>query len=130
MALWGLRGCAALGDEVQSAAAAPLLTSQPSHRPPPYRAPQAYFKMNNVLIDDRRIKCDFSQSVSHLWKQFRRHGRKGNADLGGQADTHQRGGQADAGRWEGGRAPAGWVSGRVDGWVGLRKWGRVHVQYW
>ena len=70
--------------------------------------------MNNVLIDDRRIKCDFSQSVSHLWKQFRRHGRKGNADLGGQADTHQRGGQADAGRWEGG------------GWGG-DEMGRVHA---
>jgi hypothetical protein len=33
---------------------------------------EAYFKMNNVLIDDRRIKCDFSQSVSHLWKQFKK----------------------------------------------------------
>lgn len=52
--------------------------------------------MNNVLIDDRRIKVDFSQSVSHLWKQFRRHGRKGNADMGGEADAHQRQ-QADAG---------------------------------
>jgi peptidyl-prolyl cis-trans isomerase-like 4 len=33
---------------------------------------EAYFKMNNVLIDDRRIKVDFSQSVAHLWKQFKR----------------------------------------------------------
>ncbi len=33
---------------------------------------EAYFKMNNVLIDDRRIKVDFSQSVAHLWKQFRK----------------------------------------------------------
>ena len=39
-----------------------------SHAPPPHtKAPhplihsQAYFKMNNVLIDDRRIKVDFSQ---------------------------------------------------------------------
>lgn len=39
----------------------------------------AYFKMNNVLIDDRRIKVDFSQSVYHLWKQFRRFGREGGA---------------------------------------------------
>ncbi|RKP35064.1 putative peptidyl-prolyl cis-trans isomerase-like 4, partial [Dimargaris cristalligena] len=31
---------------------------------------QAYFKMNNVLIDDRRIKVDFSQSVSHLHQQW------------------------------------------------------------
>ncbi|GLE11544.1 hypothetical protein PINS_up024019 [Pythium insidiosum] len=28
---------------------------------------EAYFKMNNVLLDDRRIKVDFSQSVSKLW---------------------------------------------------------------
>lgn len=40
---------------------------------------EAYFKMNNVLIDDRRIKVDFSQSVHHLWKQFKKHGRSGNA---------------------------------------------------
>ena len=63
-------------------------------------APQAYFKMNNVLIDDRRIKVDFSQSVSHLWKQFRRFGRKGNADLQAEADTHKRG-QAGAGGQQG-----------------------------
>ena len=31
----------------------------------------AYFKMNNVLVDDRRIKVDFSQSVSKTWRQFR-----------------------------------------------------------
>jgi peptidyl-prolyl cis-trans isomerase-like 4 len=31
---------------------------------------EAYHKMNNVLIDDRRIKVDFSQSVSHLWNRF------------------------------------------------------------
>ena len=33
---------------------------------------EAYFKMNNVLIDDRRIRVDFSQSVSHLWKAFKK----------------------------------------------------------
>jgi peptidyl-prolyl cis-trans isomerase-like 4 len=31
----------------------------------------AYEKMNNVLIDDRRIKVDFSQSVSKLWNTFK-----------------------------------------------------------
>ncbi|RKO84664.1 hypothetical protein BDK51DRAFT_22907, partial [Blyttiomyces helicus] len=31
---------------------------------------QAYFKMDNVLIDDRRIHVDFSQSVSRLHKDF------------------------------------------------------------
>ncbi|KAJ3679317.1 hypothetical protein LUZ60_017328 [Juncus effusus] len=33
---------------------------------------RAYFKMDNVLIDDRRIHVDFSQSVAKLWGQFRR----------------------------------------------------------
>eukprot|EP01138_Halocafeteria_seosinensis_P007745 gb/GECG01007913.1/.p1 GENE.gb/GECG01007913.1/~~gb/GECG01007913.1/.p1 ORF type:complete len:544 (+),score=100.77 gb/GECG01007913.1/:1-1632(+) len=32
---------------------------------------EAYFKMNNVLIDDRRIKVDFSQSVKKLWSNFK-----------------------------------------------------------
>ena len=35
-------------------------------------AEEAYFKMNNVLIDDRRIKVDFSQSVSTLWNKHHR----------------------------------------------------------
>jgi len=51
---------------------------------------EAYFKMNNVLIDDRRIKVDFSQSVYHLWKQFRRFGTKGKQDWKEDADAHQR----------------------------------------
>ena len=32
---------------------------------------EAYLKMNNVLIDDRRIKVDFSQSVAKLWSKWR-----------------------------------------------------------
>lgn len=38
---------------------------------------QAYFKMNNVLIDDRRIHVDFSQSIGKIdrrkfgnWRDF------------------------------------------------------------
>ncbi|KAM7275219.1 hypothetical protein ACFE04_017085 [Oxalis oulophora] len=31
-----------------------------------------YFKMDNALIDDRRIHVDFSQSVMTLWSQYRR----------------------------------------------------------
>ena len=31
----------------------------------------AYFKMDNVLIDDRRIHVDFSQSVSKQYKQHK-----------------------------------------------------------
>ena len=37
----------------------------------------AYFKMDNVLIDDRRIHVDFSQSMHHLWKNFRKFGKNG-----------------------------------------------------
>ncbi|KAL9230832.1 hypothetical protein vseg_006130 [Gypsophila vaccaria] len=33
---------------------------------------QAYYKMGNALIDDRRIRVDFSQSVSKIWNEFRR----------------------------------------------------------
>ncbi|KAK1444998.1 peptidyl-prolyl cis-trans isomerase-like 4 like protein [Babesia gibsoni] len=35
----------------------------------------AYFKMQNVLIDDRRIHVDFCQSVSGFWKRFRENGK-------------------------------------------------------
>jgi peptidyl-prolyl cis-trans isomerase-like 4 len=49
-------------------------------------AERAYFKMQNVLIDDRRIHVDFSQSVSKLsglWRQEmeqkRRGGRNGHS---------------------------------------------------
>ncbi|GAX85095.1 hypothetical protein CEUSTIGMA_g12515.t1 [Chlamydomonas eustigma] len=52
---------------------------------------EAYFKMNNVLIDDRRIKVDFSQSVHHLWKQFKKGGRKGgDANMAAEASRHER----------------------------------------
>lgn len=36
---------------------------------------EAYFKMNNALLDERRIHVDFSQSVSKLWNKFRRGGK-------------------------------------------------------
>ena len=42
----------------------------------------AYKKMNNVLIDDRRIKVDFSQSVKGLWNKHLRQGH------GGQGQRH------------------------------------------
>ncbi|KAM1244558.1 hypothetical protein ACFX1X_036340 [Malus domestica] len=38
---------------------------------------QAYFKMDNALIDDRRIHVDFSQSVAKLWSQYRRKDQNG-----------------------------------------------------
>lgn len=33
---------------------------------------EAYFKMDNALIDERRIHVDFSQSVSRIWNKTRR----------------------------------------------------------
>ncbi|CAM6129617.1 unnamed protein product [Calypogeia fissa] len=55
----------------------------------------AYFKMDNVLIDDRRIHVDFSQSVSRLWTRFRRFGSKDtkDADTQGGGRTQGRGGK-------------------------------------
>jgi len=41
----------------------------------------AYEKMNNVLIDDRRIKVDFSQSVAQEWNKFRRRGSQSSKTL-------------------------------------------------
>ena len=41
----------------------------------PGAAEEAYFKMNNCLIDDRRIKVDFSQSVATLWREFKTKGK-------------------------------------------------------
>lgn len=43
---------------------------------------RAFFKMDNTLIDDRRIHVDFSQSVAKLWKQFR-HGKRSETSTGG-----------------------------------------------
>ena len=45
-----------------------------------HEAEQAYFKMDNVLIDDRRIHVDFSQSMHHLWKNFKRFGKNGGTE--------------------------------------------------
>ncbi|KAH0773392.1 hypothetical protein KY290_010529 [Solanum tuberosum] len=38
---------------------------------------QAYFKMDNTQIDDRRIRVDFSQSVAKLWSQYRPRNQRG-----------------------------------------------------
>mmetsp|Transcript_529 Transcript_529/g.917 ORF Transcript_529/g.917 Transcript_529/m.917 type:complete len:557 (-) Transcript_529:1205-2875(-) len=39
---------------------------------------EAYFKMNNALIDDRRIKVDFSQSVAKEWNRYAQRKRAGH----------------------------------------------------
>lgn len=84
---------------------------------------EAYFKMNNVLIDDRRIKVDFSQSVYHLWKDFRKFGKAGSAQSGKDANAHEGGQKANmelaGGRLElkagaGGVAPGGQRGGRYN----------------
>lgn len=36
------------------------------------QAERAFFKLDNCLIDDRRVRVDFSQSVSKLWNAQRR----------------------------------------------------------
>lgn len=42
----------------------------------PQQAAEAYFKMNNALVDDRRIKVDFSQSVAKLWDKYNQRFRR------------------------------------------------------
>jgi len=42
-------------------------------------AEEAYFKMQDCLVDDRRIHVDFSQSVAKHWNLFRRNGAKASA---------------------------------------------------
>lgn len=37
-------------------------------------------QMDNVLIDDRRIHVDFSQSVSRLWNRYRKFGTKSSGE--------------------------------------------------
>ncbi|GBE59327.1 RNA recognition motif domain containing protein [Babesia ovata] len=53
----------------------------------------AYFKMQNVLIDDRRIHVDFCQSVSGFWKRFKENGtftRTTKGNLSPSEATRQR----------------------------------------
>ncbi|KAF9163151.1 Peptidyl-prolyl cis-trans isomerase cyp6 [Mortierella sp. AD010] len=53
---------------------------------------EAYFKMNNVLIDDRRIHVDFSQSVSKLHKDWasKKAGMKRSAGGAGDLNLERR----------------------------------------
>ncbi|CAE6427770.1 unnamed protein product [Rhizoctonia solani] len=58
-------------------------------------AEQAYFKMQNVLVDDRRIWVDFSQSVSKLNTQWSnnpmmpKRGKRGGGDFAGRDDLEE-----------------------------------------
>ena len=67
-------------------------------------AQEAYFKMNNSLIDDRRVKVDFSQSVAKLWKTRRNPGRDRRVEGGrGGRGGPGRGGQFGGRGGRGGR---------------------------
>lgn len=64
---------------------------------------EAYLKMNNALVDDRRIKVDFSQSVAKVWDRYHkryRQGLSGGVDLG-YKDAGGRGGGRGRGRGRG-----------------------------
>jgi peptidyl-prolyl cis-trans isomerase-like 4 len=52
------------------------------------RATEAYFKMNNALVDDRRIKVDFSQSVSKVWDKFNQVKRRGSSSTNKQNNNN------------------------------------------
>ena len=84
------------------------------------QAAEAYFKMDNALVDDRRIKVDFSQSVAKVWNKYTQRSRnpsgsKSNsgmpkdpfADRGGHRDPGSRHvnryGHPGRGRGRGGR---------------------------
>ncbi|KAK4726749.1 hypothetical protein R3W88_031666 [Solanum pinnatisectum] len=65
---------------------------------------QAYFKMDNTQIDDRRIRVDFSQSVAKLWSQYRPRNQRGSDRLNNgsvdainqQKDNKQHGGDGNS----------------------------------
>ncbi|OMJ09092.1 Peptidyl-prolyl cis-trans isomerase-like 4 [Smittium culicis] len=50
---------------------------------------EAYFKMDNVLIDDRRIKVDFSQSVSKLQQQWASSRTNKSSSIGGDSSLQE-----------------------------------------
>lgn len=53
---------------------------------------QAYFKMHDCVIDDRRIFVNFSQSVAKLWNKWRTGSRMTKEDVKGGAE-HKGGGR-------------------------------------
>ena len=66
---------------------------------------EAYLKMNNALVDDRRIRVDFSQSVAKVWDRYHkkyRHGdNSGGIDRGFMNGQGRDGGGRDGGRGRG-----------------------------
>jgi len=82
---------------------------------------EAYLKMNNALVDDRRIKVDFSQSVAKVWDRYNKRYRKGDRSGGidrGYVDGFGRGnGRGREGRG-GERGDGRGYLGRGRGYVG------------
>lgn len=80
---------------------------------------EAYLKMNNALVDDRRIKVDFSQSVAKVWDRYNKRYRKGDRSGGidrGYVDGRGRGNGKGRGGRGGGDGRGHLVRGR--GYVG------------
>lgn len=61
---------------------------------------QAYFKMHDCVIDDRRIFVNFSQSVAKLWNKWRTGSRMSKEDVKGGAET-KGGGRGKGGKGKG-----------------------------
>ena len=70
-----------------------------AHAVVPHRScVEAYKKMNNVLIDDSRIRVDFSQSVAKIWSRYTMQ-YKGSA-AAKLREKHRKGGSTlDAGHY-------------------------------
>ena len=62
------------------------------------QAAEAYFKMNNALVDDRRIKVDFSQSVAKVWDRFNQRERGGQKNRNMPRDPFAGGNERKQGR--------------------------------
>eukprot|EP00928_Gymnodinium_smaydae_P014918 TRINITY_DN15476_c0_g1_i2.p1 TRINITY_DN15476_c0_g1~~TRINITY_DN15476_c0_g1_i2.p1 ORF type:complete len:441 (+),score=118.07 TRINITY_DN15476_c0_g1_i2:194-1516(+) len=66
---------------------------------------EAYFKMNDCVVDDRRIVVNFSQSVAKLWNKHRTGGRISKDDIKLADATKGKGGRGK-GRGKGGKDSA------------------------
>jgi len=71
-------------------------------------AEEAYFKMQDCLVDDRRIHVDFSQSVARHWNLFRRNGAKASLE---DAEALPVGKGKGKGKGKGGKSSKGFKSG-------------------
>ena len=77
----------------------------------------AYLKMDNIIIDDRRIRVDFSQSVSRQWRMIRQGGRGGRAGGGGRSAQVAQGRteRVTGSRWGEKRSGAGGAEQQLSG---------------